>query len=203
VGSFWWKEVISLSDEYMAITRCEVKSGSSVPDNWKDQTWDFRFPRLFSFAKDKLQSVKDFIMNDSIVSNFHLPLSVEAHDELMQLQDLIQDTTLQSQQHDEWICTLGTNTAGFKPSMIYHKHFQAVGKHHPSAWVWKSKCTSKHKFFACLILHVKINTKDMLVRRNWNVTSNHACVLCPGNKFEEWRHLFFNCMLSTRIWNYL
>jgi hypothetical protein len=129
VGSFWWKEVISLSDQYWAITRCEVKSGSCVffwYDNWKDQTWDFRFPRLFSFAKDKLQSVKDFIMNDSIVSNFHLPLFVEAHDELMQLQGLIQDTTLQSQQHGEWICTLGTNTVGFKPSMVYHEHFQVV-----------------------------------------------------------------------------
>jgi hypothetical protein len=151
VGSFWWKNVISLSDEYMAITRCEVKSGSSVlfwSDNWKDQNWDLGFPRLFSFAKDKLQPVKHFIMDDSIVSNFHLPLPVEAHDEFMQLQGLIQDTTLQSQHHDEWICTLGSNIKGFKTSKVYHRHFQVVENHPPSAWVWKSKCTSKHKFFA-------------------------------------------------------
>jgi hypothetical protein len=61
----------------------------------------------------------------------------------------------------------------------------------------------KHNFFACLILHDRINTKDMLLRRRWNVTNNHDCVLCCSGQFEDWRHLFVNCMFSIRVWNYL
>jgi hypothetical protein len=71
-------------------------------------TWDLRFPRLFSFTKDKRQSVKDFLMNENTVSDFHLPQSVEAHDELIQLQHLIHDTSFHGELHDEWICTLGS-----------------------------------------------------------------------------------------------
>ena len=72
-----------------------------------------------------------------------------------------------------------------------------------SNWIWKSKCQSKHKFFAWLILHDRINTKDMLIRRNWTVSGTHYCVLCAAQVLEDWRHLFFNCMFSSRIWNFL
>jgi hypothetical protein len=46
-----------------SITKCEVGNGSSVlfwSDLWKDNLFDSSFPRLFSYAKDKLQSVKEF-----------------------------------------------------------------------------------------------------------------------------------------------
>jgi hypothetical protein len=51
---------------------------------------------------------------------------------------------------------------------------------------------SKHKFFAWLILHDIINTREMLIRRNWKVTDDHACVLCPSKSLEDWSHLFSN-----------
>ena len=65
------------------------------------------------------------------------------------------------------------------------------------------KCQSKHKFFAWLILHDRINTKDMLLRRNWHVTDTHVCILCAAQIHDDWRHLFFNCVFSSRIWNFL
>jgi hypothetical protein len=43
----------------------------------------------------------------------------------------------------------------------------------------------------------------MLLRRHWNVTQNHNCILCHERVLEDWRHLFFNYNFSTRIWNYL
>jgi hypothetical protein len=42
----------------------------------------------------------------------------------------------------------------------------------------------------------------MLLRRNWTVNDNNYCVLCSGGNYEDWRHLFFNCVFSTRICNY-
>jgi hypothetical protein len=64
-GSFWRKDVFSLSDQYRAITGCEI--GNAIPvlfwsDLWKDETLDIKFSRLFSFTKDKLQSGKDFFL---------------------------------------------------------------------------------------------------------------------------------------------
>ena len=43
----------------------------------------------------------------------------------------------------------------------------------------------------------------MLFRSHWNVTNDHTCVLCPGKNYEDWSHLFFECMFSVRIWTYL
>jgi hypothetical protein len=74
-SSFWWRSIINLSDEYRNLTRCEVGNGSSIlfwSDLWKDDMLGSTFPRLFSYAKDKLQSVKEFFGRDSMLDSFHL-----------------------------------------------------------------------------------------------------------------------------------
>jgi hypothetical protein len=203
-GSFWWKSIIKLSDQYRLLTKCAVGNGSSIlfwSDLWGDQIFAGQFDRLFSFAKDKLQSIKDFMGADSLLQNFHLPLSIEAHDELIQLQDLLNGFQLHPDNNDSWVFNSGKGI--FRPNLVYKQHFNNLVTHHPSCAIWKSKCTSKHKFFAWLILHDRINTKGMILRRHWKVTDNNDCVLCSAHVMEDWRHLFFNCMFSTRIWNYL
>jgi hypothetical protein len=134
-----------------------------------------------------------------MLDNFHLPLSVEAHAELSNLEDLLYDVQLMDSVNDSWVLKLGSG--GFKPSKLYKHAFDHLETHQPSCWI--SKCTSKHKFFAWLILHDNINTNDMLLRRHWHVTDNHNCILCHAGAFEDWRHLFFNWTFSTRVWNYL
>jgi hypothetical protein len=56
-GSFWWKGIIKLFDQYRLLTKCAMGNGSSIlfwSDLWDDQTIACQFDRLFSFAKDKL-----------------------------------------------------------------------------------------------------------------------------------------------------
>src|SRR3954467_1718510 len=86
---------------------------------------------------------------------------------------------------------------------MYKGYFKNIPNHFPSQWISSSKCTSKHKFFAWLIIHERINTKDMLLRRHWNVSDNHDCVICPCHTLEDWSHLFFECNFSIRVWTYL
>jgi hypothetical protein len=119
-------------------------------DLWKEEVLDAKFSRLFSFAKDKLQSVKEFVHKDSILDNFHLPLSVEAHAELSNLKDLLDDIQINDSLNDSWVFTLGV--AGFKPSKVYKHAFNHLETNQPACWIWKSKCNSKHKFFAWLVL---------------------------------------------------
>ena len=184
-GSFWWKGVFSLVDAYRSITRCEVGSGHTIlfwNDLWKSKLLSALFPRLYSFARDKMISVNEFMVASEWLQNFHLPLSIEAHDEFIQLQLDLHDTTLLSEGNDAWICTLGKGV--YKPSLAYKENFKHLETHAPSCWLWKSRCQSKHKFFAWLLLHDRINTKDMLLRRHWNVTDNHNCELCSAQQVE-------------------
>lgn len=192
------------SDAYRAITKCEVGAGHSIlfwSDLWLIEKLEDKFPRLYSFALDKLQSISQFVLAADWITAFYLPLSAEAFAEFEQLKVLLQGLVLQSATNDKWISTIGKGD--LKPSTVYKQNFRHIDTHAPSCWIWRSKCQSKHKFFAWLLLHDRLNTRDMLLRRKWNVTDNYECVLCPAHQHEDWRHLFFNCQFSTRVWNYL
>jgi hypothetical protein len=53
-------------------------------------------------------------------------------------------------------------------------------------WLWKSSCVMSAKFFAWLVLHDRINTRDRLQRKHWRVTMIHiaCCVLLELMKTE-------------------
>lgn len=64
VGSFWWKDVMSLLGEFLKIEACHVNKGNTTCF-WAD-TWDFsvilhKSPQLHSFAKKKNISVSKFL----------------------------------------------------------------------------------------------------------------------------------------------
>jgi hypothetical protein len=69
--------------------------------------------------------------------------------------------------------------------------------------VWKSKVTPRVKLFAWLILLDRLNTKNMLARRNFNVQSNSLCVLCDDGNEETMHHLFFECRFAKQCWDKL
>jgi hypothetical protein len=56
--------------------------------------------------------------------------------------------------------------------------------------MWASKVQNKHKFFFCLFLKDRINTRNLLHRQNMFLPS-YICVLCVENVEEDVRHLFF------------
>jgi hypothetical protein len=93
IGSFWWRNVLSLADTYRVVTKCSLGSGNTVllwSDLWHTHRLENQFPRLMSFAKDKLQSVQEFSAMENYLHGFYLPLSAEAHQKLQQLQTLMQ-----------------------------------------------------------------------------------------------------------------
>jgi hypothetical protein len=59
----------------------------------------------------------------------------------------------------------------------------------------------KHKVFAWLLIIERLNTRDMLVRRNCPVADTN-CVACQH--FHETReHVFFSCSFSKEFWEAL
>jgi hypothetical protein len=100
---------------------------------------------------------------------------------------------------DVWSCARGA----YKSHTYYISLDDHVVVDPQFQWIWKSRCNMKIKMFSWLLLSDRVNTKDLLQRRHWNVTEDYSCVLCPGKIHEDQDHLFFNCMFSRRVWSYL
>lgn len=87
-GSFWWKDIMGLLDDFKGFSRCSVSNGGSCLF-WKD-LWDYglllvTWPHLFSFAKDQDVSVAQFLAEEEVLDNFFLPLSPTAMSQLHEL----------------------------------------------------------------------------------------------------------------------
>jgi hypothetical protein len=61
----------------------------------------------------------------------------------------------------------------------------------------------KTKVFAWVLLVDRLNTRDLLQRRHWNVTDVYHCELFPLRVHEDGIHMFFECNFNVRVWNYL
>ena len=49
----------------------------------------------------------------------------------------------------------------------------------PFPWIWSSKCRNKLRIFAWLLLMDRLNTRNILKRKNFTIQdSNYNCVLC-------------------------
>jgi hypothetical protein len=159
------------------------------------------FPRLFSFALDQNISLRDMVNLDNIEEHFYLPLSAQAFDEFTQVGEIVLSQELNPEGKDVWKTQWkdGVYTA----SKYYHYMFRDQHASPILARIWKSKCILRIKFFAWLLINDRLNTRDMLRRRQCNVTNVYDCVLCPTYAVEDWMHLFFYCNFSQRVWNYL
>ena len=76
-GSFWWKDILKLMDQFREVTWVKVNEGDTALF-WQDK-WQLgnsvlplqhRFPRLFSYVKDALVSVKDGFSAHDLISCF-------------------------------------------------------------------------------------------------------------------------------------
>jgi hypothetical protein len=205
-GSYWWKDLIKLMDQYRGFAKPEVKSGETVLF-WSD-AWELdsstvplrdRFPSLFSFAKDSKISVRDMVQLQHRAEEFYLPFSARAYDEFILLQGWLDNISLHQLGSDTWSCAKGD----YRVNAYYVSLYDHVVVDPQFQWIWKSKCIMKIKMFSWLMLSDRLNTKDLLQRRHWNVTNDYSCVLCPGHHHEDRDHLFFNCIFSSRVWAYL
>jgi hypothetical protein len=57
--------------------------------------------------------------------------------------------------------------------------------------------------FTWLLLQDRLNTCDMLQIRQWKVTENTLCIMCPLKAHEDRIHLISECNFTSRVWNYL
>jgi hypothetical protein len=197
---------MKLVDNFRGVAEIIVGSGKSFlfwSDNWK-VNGDFhplkeRFPRLFSYALNETMSASMVYAEEDITSLFYLPMSVQAYEELGELQSIMQNNPL-SPKWDSWSFCWGQNYYAANFYNHIHSHIQVPQVYR---WLWKSCCSMRVKCFTWLLLSDRLNTRDLLQRRHWKVTEDVHCELCPAHLYEDRIHLFFECNFSRRVWNYL
>ena len=61
----------------------------------------------------------------------------------------------------------------------------------------------KIKVFGWLLLSDRLNTRNMLKRRHYNIGNDYDCILCGVHIEETLEHLFFECQFSAECWSSL
>jgi hypothetical protein len=86
---------------------------------------------------------------------------------------------------------------------IYKLNFEHIQATLFSPWIWKSKCTPKIKSFFWLLANDRLNTKDMLIRKNFNLNENAGFLeVFATASWNIWKqrnaHIFYNITPSLR-----
>ena len=66
--------------------------------------------------------------------------------------------------------------------------------------LWKASNLLRHKIFFWLLLHDRVNTRNLLKRKSMFLSS-YECALCNDKTEETSLHLFWDCSFSTHRWN--
>lgn len=161
-------------DKFREITCVQVNQGDTVmfwADSWQIDNsivpLQHRFGRLFSYAIDTMASVKDFIDCQQWESMFHLPLSQQAHQEMLNLKHLVDSLQLKQNEYDKWV--LRQNGKQYTAKSYYTYVHKDIISNPLLNWIWASSCTMKIKVFAWMLVMDRLNTQDMLIRRHWNI----------------------------------
>lgn len=129
---------------------------------------------------------------------FHLPLSSQAHSQLLQLHESLEGRN-ENQEHDKW--SYIWNREIFSVNRAY-KHLSGHQSLHPVyKWLWSS-CQNKHRVFFWLLIKDRLSTRELLRRKNMQL-EDHNCTLCNGSIEEASVHLFLLCPFAEQCWSWL
>jgi hypothetical protein len=82
-----------------------------------------------------------------------------------------------------------------------HKAYKAMIGHSPApkifSLIWKTSCQAKHKFFFWLLLHDRLNTRNLLRRKNLQLHS-YQCAVSNCDEEETLVHLFWTCPFAEQ-----
>ena len=142
---------------------------------WENNCLHQKYPHLSSSAKNWNITVFEAVHLEYIDDMFHLPLLVEAHSELIQMEVDCHKARVRMEngEMDEWSYIWGNS------NFSTQKAYKVMIGHHPTpphfTWIWKSSSQAKHKFFFWLLLQDRINTRNLLARKNFQLQS-YSCV---------------------------
>jgi len=146
IGSFWWKDIMKLMDKFLLMAKCNTSKDNSVlfwHDNWLQDTVKSSFPQLYSFTKKPKCSLW-FFVDQNLDRLFHLPLSIQASNQLTDLQAVLQEGVWDPEEDDYWVYSWGSSTYNSRKA---YKCLQGCYEASLFSWLWSAGNLGKHKFF--------------------------------------------------------
>lgn len=141
------EDIVKLLGKFKGMAKVEIGDGESCllwDDLWSSEPLSQKYPQLHSFAKDKQLRFATGRSQIPLHSLFHLPLSQQAHEQLNQMQELLEQT-MQREELDRWIYIWGSDQFSIKRAYRQLSGHQVI---HPAfRWLWASSCQNKHKVF--------------------------------------------------------
>jgi hypothetical protein len=100
---------------------------------------------------------------------------------------------------DEWNYILGSNYSSRK---YYKCYFRNTDPPAPFIWIWKFIFWPKLNVFAWLLFSDRLNTRNMLKRRHYNIGNNFSCPFYNSGEEETLELLFFIAPLLLTVGTY-
>lgn len=201
-GSFWWRDVLKLLDKFKGMARVEINNGKSCllwEDLWENEPIIHKCPELYSFVKKKNISFAESASTVPFHGLFHLPLSQQAHIQMIQLQNQMSGMQL-NDLPDRWVFIWNSNI--FSVNKAY-KHLSGHINLHPVySWLWNNSCQKKHKVFFWLLIKDRLSCRELLRRKNM-LLQDYSCVLCISSDDESQDHLFLACPFALQCWAWI
>ena len=91
----------------------------------------------------------------------------------------------------------------YTPAKFYKFIFAQIDCHAVIKGIWKSRCLPKLKVFLWLMYYDRLNTKNIMHRKHWNLEDGTNCILCNRGVFETRDHLFFDCPFASTCWRHI
>ena len=124
-------------------------------------------------------------------------MSVQAYQQLQDLQSLLQPI----QQNNVPDCWFNRQPQEQYSSIrLYHTFFDMEPRHSIFRYLWKAAAILRYNFFFWLLIHDRINTRNLLQRKTFNVPSA-SCVLCDHETDETSYHLIWDYPFALGCWD--
>ena len=94
-----------------------------------------------------------------------------------------------------------SGSSAYTSSKFYNFMFSHLTVDSSLQEIWKSKLIPKLKVFAWLLQRDRLNTKELMARKHWQVEGGPDCVLCTTASLENRDHLFFSCQFARDCWS--
>lgn len=145
-------------------------------DVWNGNFLINKFPRLYSFTKNKNISVAQYISNQDIQRNFHIPLSRQA---LPRPRPKSNNSWGATTATGERCLVLHLGSNKYIPSRFYSLSYQSITPPLPFTWIWNMRVSKKIKIFIWLLFRDRRNLRNLLRRKNYKIDGDdYNCVLC-------------------------
>jgi hypothetical protein len=129
IGSFWWKSLLSLVQDYKGLTAPTIGDGRTIlfwEDMWNRGTPAHQYPELFFFACNSKLTVKEAIQKEQLIENFQLPLSVQAYEQFLDL-DATWGQIMVANTNDAWKLIWGADNFSTKKT---YRHLMGQAQVH-------------------------------------------------------------------------